>query len=231
QLRIDHLIILHGRVYKCSLFHSNGCGHAGGVLLRDIVEQGSAGVSANRRAPAGVSKRQVRTAVYLLVVLTIGAYLPTPLYPAYQHTFEFSDLTMTLIYAMFALVSAPALLVFGPASDVLGARVVLRASITAAAVASVCFALAPGPVMLLIGRASQGLALGAATGAATALITERTTVRNGGRVLPVAGMAFVAGTAAGPILAGGMAQYLPMPTLLPYLLHLALLGIGWVRVS
>src|SRR5699024_2634198 len=231
QLRIDHLIILHGRVYKCSLFHSNGCGHAGGVLLRDIVEQGSAGVSANRRAPAGVSKRQVRTAVYLLVVLTIGAYLPTPLYPAYQHAFEFNDLTMTLIYAMFALVSAPALVLFGPAADTLGARAVLRASIAAAAVASVCFVLAPGSVMLLVGRAMQGLALGTATGAATALITERTTVGSGRHALPVAGMAFVAGTAAGPIVAGGTAQYLPLPMVLPYLLHLALLAIGWYRIS
>jgi len=218
-------------VYKCSLFHSNGCGHAGGVLLRDIVEQGSAGVSANRRAPAGVSKRQVRTAVYLLVVLTIGAYLPTPLYPAYQHAFEFSDLTMTLIYAMFALVSAPALLVFGPASDTFGARVVLRVGIAVAALASACFVFASGPVLLLVGRAAQGLALGTATGAATALIARHTTGGARTRALPVASMAFVAGTAAGPIVAGMMAQYLPFPTVLPYGLHLALLAIGWFLVS
>lgn len=201
------------------------------MLLREATEQGCAGISEDRRAQRKTRRRELHTAAYLLVVLTIGAYLPTPLYPAYQHAFHFNDLTMTLIYAMFALVSAPALLLFGPASDALGARVVLRAGIAAAAVASVCFALAPGPVLLLVGRAAQGLALGAATGAATALITERTTVGSGRRALPVASMAFVAGTAAGPILAGGMAQYLPMPTVLPYLLHLVLLGIGWVRVT
>src|SRR5699024_2370633 len=84
----------------------------------------------------------------------IGAYLPTPLYPAYQHAFEFSDLTMTLIYAMFALVCAPALLVFGPASDTFGARVVLRVGVTVAALSSACFVFVSGLVLLLVGRAA-----------------------------------------------------------------------------
>src|SRR5699024_10210978 len=146
QLRIDHVIILHGSVYKCSLFHSIQRGHAGGVLLLEATEQGCGGISDIRRVQRTRQRHELHTPAYLLILLTIGASLPTPLYPAYQHAFEFNDLTMTLIYAMFALVSAPALLLFGPASDTLGARVVLRAGIAAAAVASVCFALAPGPV-------------------------------------------------------------------------------------
>lgn len=173
----------------------------------------------------------MRTAVYLLVVLTAGAYLPTPLYPDYQDAFGFSDLTMTLIYAIFALVSAPALLLFGPASDALGPRLVLRTSVVAAALASGFFALATGPALLLAGRAVQGLALGAATGAAIALITERSPGGSWGRASVLASMAFVAGTAAGPIAAGVLAQYLPAPLVLPYLVHLVLLAIGWHRVS
>lgn len=169
--------------------------------------------------------------MYLLVVLTAGAYLPSPLYPGYQHAFGFSDLTMTLIYAMFALVSAPALLLFGSAADALGPRAVLRISVVVAALASGCFALAQGPVWLLVGRAAQGLALGAATGAATALITEHAPARNQVQASVLASMAFVAGTAAGPIAAGALAQYAPAPQVLPFLVHLVLLAVGWRRAS
>ena len=169
--------------------------------------------------------------MYLLVVLTAGAYLPTPMYPGYQHEFGFSDLTMTLIYATFALISAPALLVFGSASDALGTVPVLRASVVAAALASLCFSFATGPGGLLVGRAAQGLALGAATGAATGLITEHASAGTRARASVWASMAFVAGTAAGPIVAGVLAQYAPAPHVLPYGVHLVLLAVGWRRVS
>ncbi|GAB3520582.1 MFS transporter [Arthrobacter monumenti] len=177
------------------------------------------------------SKAEARTAVYLLLVLTAGAYLPTPLYPAYQQAFGFTDLTMVLIYATFALVSAPALLLFGPASDVLGRRSVLRVSLLLAGLGSLCFLIADGPALLLVGRAAQGLALGAATGPATALIIESRTEQKRLWASVLATMAFVAGTAAGPLAAGVLAQYAPAPQLLPYLIHVALLAVGWRRVS
>lgn len=202
-----------------------------GVLLREFSTEGCSGVSAGRLVSGQGRKREVRTAAYLLVVLTVGAYLPSPLYPAYQGAFGFDDLTMTLIYATFALVSAPALLLFGPASDAFGPRVVLRASVVAAALASACFALAAGPVLLFAGRATQGVALGAATGAATGMITERAPGGNRGRGSVLASMAFVSGTAAGPVVAGVLAQYAPAPLVSPYLGHLVLLAIGWHLVS
>lgn len=177
------------------------------------------------------SKREARIAVHLLLVLTAGAYLPTPLYPAYQQAFGFTDLTMVLVYAVFALVSAPALLLFGPASDVLGRRSILRLSLLLAGIGSLCFLVADGVGLLLVGRAAQGLALGAATGPATALIIESRPERDRLWASVLATMAFVAGTAAGPLAAGLLAEYLPAPQLLPFLIHLGLLAIGWRRVS
>lgn len=175
--------------------------------------------------PSASPARSPRTGLYVLVVLTVGAYLPSPLLPGYQHEFGFSDLSMTLIYATFALVSAPALLLLGPATDVVGPRSVLRAGLVAAALASACFALASGPLWLVAGRAAQGIALGAATGAAGVLISEN------GRGALLASTAFAAGTAAGPIVGGVLAQHAPAPFVLPFLLHLALLAYGWSRVS
>ncbi len=202
------------------------------MLLKEIVDEGGAGTSGNRTV-RGTHRgaHAVRTAVYLLVVLTAGAYLPSPLYPGYQHAFGFSDLMMTLIYATFALVSAPALVVCGSAADALGARRMLRISVMVAALASGCFALAQGPAWLLAGRAAQGLALGAATGAATALITDNAPAARRSRASVLASMAFVAGTAAGPIAAGVLAQYAPAPQVLPYVVHLILLAAVWRRVS
>ncbi|QBI56254.1 MFS transporter [Streptomonospora litoralis] len=184
----------------------------------------------SRRAGTGAT-REVRTGVYLLVVLTAGAYLPSPLYAGYQQAFGADDLVMTLTYATFALVSAPALLLFGPASDALGPKAVLRLSLAAAAAGSACFALAAGPAWLIAGRAAQGLALGAATSAAGVLISARERTPGGRRASVAASTAFVAGTAAGPIAGGVLAEYAPAPHTLPFLLHLALLWAGWRLVA
>ncbi|GAB3474041.1 MFS transporter [Amycolatopsis cihanbeyliensis] len=173
----------------------------------------------------------MRTGIYVVVVLTAGAYLPSPLYPGYQGAIGFSDLTMTVIYATFALVSAPALLLCGSASDALGPRTVLRAAVVAAAVGTACFAVASGTMWLVVGRAAQGIALGAATGAASALIGQHAGGSKGGGGTVPASTAFVAGTAIGPIAGGLLAQYAPAPLVLPFVLHLVLLWFGWRAVS
>lgn len=169
------------------------------------------------------------TGAYVLVVLTLGAYLPSTLYPAYQHAFGIDDLTMTVVYALFALVSAPALLLFGQASDALGARPVLRGALLVAAAGSACFVVATGTAWLLVGRAAQGLALGAATAAASSL----TALHGGKRIAPaaLAGIAFVGGTAAGPVVGGLLARYAPAPETVPFVIHLGLLALGWRHVS
>lgn len=183
------------------------------------------------RVPAEhAERRTVRTAVLLVVVLTAGAYLPSPLYPDYQRLFGYDDLVMTLLFATFALVSAPALLLCGPAADRLGRRPLLRLGVLLAAAGSCCFLFATSPAWLFAGRVGQALALGAATGAAQALIARHRTAtgRIGGPLLT--SLAFTAGTALGPAFAGALARYAPGPLVVPYALHLALLAWGWWRL-
>ena len=177
-----------------------------------------------------MSERAVRTTVLLVVVLTAGAYLPSPLYPDYQRLFGYDDLVMTLLFATFALVSGPALLLCGPAADLVGDRPVLRLSVLLAAAGSCCFLLADSPGWLFTGRIGHALALGAATGAAQALIARRRgpTARVAGPLL--AGLAFAAGTALGPVASGVLAEYVPGMLTTPYVLHLALLGWVWRRL-
>src|SRR5690625_4479117 len=175
--------------------------------------------------------RPGRTAVFLLMLLTAGAYIPSPFYTACQQAFGFSDLMLTAVYATFAIVSAPALLLFGSTYDSLGPRPVLRVSVIFGAIGSACFLLASGPLWLLAGRAAQGIALGAVTGAATAVIVTRSGHTVPGRASFIASIAFVAGTAIGPLVAGGVARYVPGPLAVPYIAHLGLLAYGWVRVE
>ena len=179
---------------------------------------------------ARADRGAVHTAVALVVILTAGAYLPSTLYPGYQHAFGFDDFVMTWLFATFALVTGPTLLLCGSAADALGYRPVLRVSLLCAAVGSGCFALADNAVWLFAGRVGQALALGAATGAAQALITRHRSpaARVGGPLLATA--AFVAGTAAGPAVSGVLAHYVPGPLLTPYLLHLMLLAWVWNRL-
>src|SRR4051812_15575641 len=53
--------------------------------------------------------------------------LATPLYAIYQRAFAFSSAVLTLVFATYALVLAPSLLVFGQLSDRLGRRRVMAA--------------------------------------------------------------------------------------------------------
>lgn len=172
----------------------------------------------------------MRTVALLVTVLTLGAYLPSPLYPDYQRLFDYGDLGTTSLFATFALVSGPALLLCGPAADALGHRPVLRLSLLLAAAGSCCFLLADNIAWLFAGRIGQALALGAATGAAQALITRHLgpAARIGGPLL--VSLAFAAGTAAGPAASGLLAQYAPGPLATPYLLHLTLLAWVWIRL-
>lgn len=172
----------------------------------------------------------VRTVGLLLLVLTAGAYLPTPLYPGYQRQFAYGDLVMTLLFATFALVSGPALVMFGSAADTWGHRRVLRLSLAPAAAGSLCFLFAQAPGWLFAGRVGQALALGAATGAAQALLARHRSpaARLGAPLL--ASLGFVGGTGLGPAVSGVLAAYSPGPTVTPYVLHLVLLGWLWRRL-
>lgn len=176
-----------------------------------------------RHPGSGAGETAVAAAV-VLIVLTVGAYLPTSLYPVYQGQFGFSDLAMVSVYATFALVSAPALLLLGPASDVVGRVRMLRLGLVLGLAGTLCFLLADNVWWLLAGRALQGLALGAATGPATAMIVDAAAPAHRGRASMLASAAFIAGTALGPVTGGVLAQYAPAPLWTPYLLHIGLLA-------
>jgi MFS family permease len=155
-------------------------------------------------------------------VLMAGANLATPLYAVYATKFGFSTLVLTLIFATYAVVLVPALILFGRLSDRFGRRPVILAGLTTACCALVLFALAESSGWLYAARALQGLAVGMISGAATAALVELDPEDDRRRAAMFAGLAQAGGSAAGPLLAGVLAQWAPEPLRLPFYVGLAL---------
>ena len=112
------------------------------------------------------------TAAYTLLILLTGTNVPTPLYRGYETEFGFSPLVVTLVFAAYVAVLIPSLLLAGPLSDAIGRRRVLVPAVGIAALGSLAFALADGTGWLFAARVLQGLAVGAASGALTAALSE-----------------------------------------------------------
>jgi MFS family permease len=167
--------------------------------------------------------RRFWATAYALLILLTGTNLPTPLYRGYAARFGFSPLVVTLIFAAYAAVLIPSLLVAGPLSDALGRRSVLLPALGAAALGSLAFALAGSTAWLFAARILQGLAVGAASGPLTAALTELEPHGDRRRAALVSTVASVGGLGLGPVLAGLLAQYAPAPRVLPFVLEIALL--------
>jgi MFS family permease len=107
-----------------------------------------------------------------------------------------------LVFAVYALVLIPALLVFGQLSDRRGRRPVIALGLGLAEVALVFFAGAEGTAWLFSARAVLGVAQGMLAGAATAALVELVSDRPRRAALR-ATLGRVGGSAAGVLLCGG----------------------------
>lgn len=172
---------------------------------------------------AGASPARFWATAYTLLFLLTGTNLPTPLYRGYQQSFGFSPLMVTLIFAVYVASLIPSLLIAGPLSDSVGRRKVLLPAVVLAALGSLVFALADNVGWLFAARLLQGLAVGAASGALTAALSELEPRGDRRRAALVSTVASVGGLGAGPLIAGLLAEYAPSPYVLPFVVEIALL--------
>jgi MFS family permease len=150
-----------------------------------------------------------------------GANVPAPLYAVYGQRFGFSSAILTVVFATYAFVLVPALMLFGQLSDRFGRRLVIVAGLAVAVLALVVFALAQSTVWLFAGRALQGLAVGTISSAATAALVELEPRSDARRPALLAGLAQAGGSGAGPLVGGILGQWAPDPLRLPYVVMLA----------
>jgi MFS family permease len=157
-----------------------------------------------------------------LFVLLLDGNLPTPLYGVYREEFGFSGTTLTLIFAVYAIALIPSLLVFGQLSDRIGRRPVIAGGLALGAVGLLLLALAQSTAMLLVARAVQGVALGSAVGTVPAALVELEPSGDHSRAAMATVLGQSGGSAAGPLLAGALAQWAPAPRQLCYIAGLML---------
>lgn len=158
---------------------------------------------------------------FWLLAATLGLLLfassaPSPLYVVYQAEWHFSPITLTSVFAVYALALLASLVIAGSVSDHVGRRPTLLFALAIELVGMLLFAEAQGVGWLFAARIVQGVATGIAMGTISASLIdlepdERPRL---GATLGVA--APLAGLALGALAAGLLVQYGPDPTRLVF---------------
>ena len=185
--------------------------------------------------PMSVSPRHTLSgaAGYAVAAYAIGlgffaSLVPSPLYATYSDLWDFSTPTLTLIYATYALGILVALLVVGSASDDVGRRPVLIASISLLGASTLFFVFATSTWWLFVGRGLQGLATGAAISSASATLVDLQRRRDPVAVAVTNGVATNTGLGLGIFVSSLLVQLVASPLKVPYLVLLALAVLGVV---
>jgi MFS family permease len=175
------------------------------------------------------SKLQGRTArgaaATDLACMYMGSTLVTPLYVLYEEAFDFSELTLTLIFAAYAFGNIASLFVFGRLSDQIGRRRTALPAIGVAVLATLVFLFAAGTAWLFVARVLSGLAIGMASAAAAAWVVDLTRNRKEQRGAAITTGAIFSGLAIAVLAGGLLAQYAPAPLKLPFVIYLVVLAV------
>ncbi len=156
----------------------------------------------------------------------MGTTLPTPLYPIYQSQLGFSELMITVIFAVYAVGVIAALIITGSWSDQIGRRPMLALGLAFSAASAVAFIWGGALIPLLIGRLLSGFSAGIFTGTATVAVVEMAPRQWREQATLVATAANMGGLGLGPFVAGILAEYAPAPLLLCFVLDLGLIALA-----
>lgn len=173
---------------------------------------------------------------YAFIGTMLGTTLPTPLYPEYEQRFAFGALTVTIVFATYAVGVLSALIGFGRASDTIGRKPSLLFGLSMAALSSVVFLVASqvhtgGLTLLLIGRFISGLSAGIFTGTATATLADLAGDQHKLRASMTAAVANIGGLGLGPLVAGFIAKDVTKPIVTPYVVHLVVVALAAIGIA
>ena len=167
-----------------------------------------------------------------ITILVLGANTPLPLLTIYQDDWHLTTATLTIIYAVYTAGVVAAVFLLGPLSDQAGRKTVLLPSMAAMALGLLAGLFAQDVPMLIVSRLLQGVAIGAGVTTAIAALGDLTPRgKDHGFAALITTLATVFGLAGGPLVAGMLAQFAPWPTIVPYVVSLALLAIAVAGVA
>ncbi|MFL6094241.1 MAG: MFS transporter [Blastococcus sp.] len=168
-----------------------------------------------------------KRAVFALFAVAAGTNVPTPLLLVYQERLGLSPEVLTALFGCYAAGLVPALLLAGGLSDRLGRRRVAIPGIVLSGLASLAFAAAGDSLGLLFGaRFLQGVVSGVVFSVGSAWVGELSLASGEGAGGRRAAFAMTAGFSLGPLTSGLLGEFGPAPTVLPYLVHTALVAVG-----
>lgn len=167
----------------------------------------------------------------VIAVAFYASATPSPLYGVYQARWHFSTPVLSLVYATYAIGVLVSLLLVGSLSDQAGRRPVLAWSLLGLLVSALIFTTASSVVWLFAARALQGLATGAALGAAGAALIDMHPTANTRTAALVNGVVALGGLGIGALLSSALVQYLPDPRVLPFLVVAAMIALLLVAVA
>jgi MFS family permease len=180
-----------------------------------------------REAARATRRRRHHSAAFWVVAAAFCFNLafsavPTPLYAIYQHRDHFSTLMITVVYAVYAVGVIVSLFLGGHVSDWVGRRRVLVPALAVNVASAVLFIAFPSLAGLIIARVVSGVSIGLTTGTATAYLAELHLGAGGSpagrRPQVVATAANLGGIGVGPLCAGLLAQFVPSPLVVPYVI-------------
>jgi len=186
-------------------------------------------------APMTVERRGVAgfwAAAFAFLVVMAFATLPSPLYGLYRARDHLSTLTVTVVYAVFAVGTIAALVCERLVVARVGRRGAMVGGVVTMIVAATVLAAWKALPGLFVGRVLTGVAVGLAAGTATAYLIELR-VRDdpnasvvGARTIGTA--VNVGALGVGPLVSGILAQWTGQPLSLPYVAFVALGAIALV---
>jgi MFS family permease len=158
--------------------------------------------------------RLKRATAFWILAFVLGALLfassvPSPLYVVYQSEWDFSAVTLTSVFAVYALALLAALLVVGSISDHIGRRPTLLVALGLEILAMLAFAGADGVGWLFVARTVQGFATGTAMGALSAALLDLQPAEKPWLGALMGAVAPLGGLALGALSAGLLVDYGP----------------------
>ncbi|MER9949774.1 MFS transporter [Mesorhizobium sp. M0047] len=172
----------------------------------------------------------IPTVAAMIAVLFAGSTMLTPLYIIYKQQFGFSQITLTLIYAVYVVGNLAALLMLGGISDVVGRRPASLAAMLVAIISALVFLFAGNVVSLDVARILSGLGIGVGAGTGTAWIAELLPGADKSRASVIATSTNFLGLGLGALISGLLAEYEPWPLRLVFIVYLAALAVVTILV-
>ncbi|BFT75784.1 MFS transporter [Paenibacillus sp. P36] len=170
--------------------------------------------------------------LWIILMMSCGATFISSLFPVYGKYYHLSSLEITILFAVYAVILLPTLLIVGAKANSWGLKRVLRISIWISIVATLLFIVSQNVWMLYTARILEGIAYGTFTGTATAFLLKQTSSNKISKAIKFSGVIVNLGFGLGPAISGLVVQYIHIqPLRMPFWFLLVLLVISLVLLE